>query len=944
MPRRQPNRSPAERRSLRRKLMSPCRRSGVFYISVIVLFAFSVALYTLTVMSPADPGLGRAPARWRPPPGTSVRVSAGSGETESAAGDLGDVQTDGSDEEVYALEDGEAHSSWEHAGSQVSVVPSDSYSTIDWSIYEAVILSSLEAKSVISSFMEHPFDSVPLVWLIHEDILGRRLPMYETNEWDDLITIWKTSFRRADVVVFPDFSLPMMYGSLDTGNFYVIPESPVNTWAAETYTASHSRSGLRKDNGFNDDDFIMLVIGSNFFYDELAWEYAAIMNAMIPEIKKIKRIEGRRGTFKFVFLCGDTIPAHDYAFQELASRMGLPVDFVKHYGADGDVNRVLLMADLVLYGSFQEEQGFPPLLVRAMSFEIPIIVPSLQIITKYVVDQVNGVIFDPHNLGTLVKAFSLLIEDNKLSALAHSVASSGKRLSKNILASDCVADYAKLLENLVQFPSDAMLPLLVSHIKQNTWAWDLLDIEDTQTNISVQDKGFEDTIVSLEEQAAGKFHVKKTAQIGNSSAEDFPTQLDWDIIAEMEILEDADRREREEIAERTPRYLGDWNTVYNDARKADKDTKFDKNERDEAELEKIGLQLCIYEIYSGRGAWPFLQHGSLYRGISLSKRAQRPRSDDIDAVGRLPILNNAYYGDLLCDFGAMFAIANKVDSIHNMPWIGFQSWRAAGRKVSLSVNAEEVLERTAQEKSEGDVIYFWTPMKMNKKAVGENDGFDFWTVCDILNAGNCRTVFEAAFRSMYGLPENMSALPPMPNDGHKWSTLHSWVMPTPSFLEFVMFSRMFVDSIDSLNQKNIGAAPCILGSSELENKHCYCRVLELLVNVWAYHSARRLVYIDPVSGQMQEQHPIDQRIGKMWVKYFDFTLMKSMDEDLAEEADDGIHPTDRWLWPLTGEVHWSGVFDKEREEKYRRKMDKKRLNKAKLLDRHKFGYKQKSLG
>lgn len=31
----------------------------------------------------------------------------------------------------------------------------------------------------------------------------------------------------------------------------------------------------------------------------------------------------------------------------------------------------------------------------------------------------------------------------------------------------------------------------------------------------------------------------------------------------------------------------------------------------------------------------------------------------------------------------MFSIANRVDNIHKRPWIGFQSWRAAGRKVSL---------------------------------------------------------------------------------------------------------------------------------------------------------------------------------------------------------------------------------------------------------------------
>jgi hypothetical protein len=52
-----------------------------------------------------------------------------------------------------------------------------------------------------------------------------------------------------------------------------------------------------------------------------------------------------------------------------------------------------------------------------------------------------------------------------------------------------------------------------------------------------------------------------------------------------------------------------------------------------------------------------------------------------------------------------------------------------------------------------------------------------------------RILFEDAFRIMYGLPEGIAALPPMPNDGDYWSTLHSWVMPTPSFLKFIMFSR-----------------------------------------------------------------------------------------------------------------------------------------------------------
>lgn len=66
-----------------------------------------------------------------------------------------------------------------------------------------------------------------------------------------------------------------------------------------------------------------------------------------------------------------------------------------------------------------------------------------------------------------------------------------------------------------------------------------------------------------------------------------------------------------------------------------------------------------------------------------SRRAIRQWSDDVDAANRLPILNDTYFRDILCEMGGMFAIANMVDNIHRRPWIGFQSWRAAGSKVFL---------------------------------------------------------------------------------------------------------------------------------------------------------------------------------------------------------------------------------------------------------------------
>ncbi|XP_043699892.1 uncharacterized protein LOC122650553 isoform X2 [Telopea speciosissima] len=849
---------------------------------------------------------------------------------------------------MYAVGDGQAYSLWEQIGGRITILHPERTVHVDWSMFEGIIVDSLEAKEAISSLMQEPFCSVPLIWIIHEDTLAKRLPVYEEMGWKHVIAEWRTAFRRADVVVFSDFSLPVLYSMLDTGNFFVIPGSPVDVWDAESYTKSHSKLQLKKVNEFHKDDLVVLILGSSFLYNKLYWDYAVAMHAIGPLLINFTRRLVGSGSVKFVFLCGNSTSGYNDALQEIGSHLGLPHGSIRLYGMDGDVNGVLLMADVVLYGSFQDEQGFPPLLIRAMSFGIPVIAPDLPVIKKYVIDGVHGLIFRKSQLESLMRAFSLLISHGKLSKFAHAVASSGKLLAKNMMASDCIAGYAKLLENVLHFPSDALLPIPISRFQKHTWEWNFFrkEMERGGREIPKFDYmnssiGKSSVVYALEE--LGSFDHKRNIAENDTNilTEENITQLDWDVLEELEGSEQHERRELEELDERMEKTSGSWDEIYRNARKAE---KLKSSERDEGELERTGQSLCIYEIYSGKGAWPFLRTGSLYRGLSLSTRARRSTSDDVDAVGRLPVLNDTYYLDLICELWGMFAIANRVDNIHKTPWIGFQSWHAAGRKVSLSAEAEKVLEDTILAENKGDVLYFWARLDLDGGDRGGNDKLTFWSICDVLNVGHCRAAFVDAFRRMYDLPSNVEALPPMPEDGGHWSALHSWVMPTPSFLEFVMFARMFADSLDSLNNNINNSKTCLLGSSELEKKHCYCRMLELLVNVWAYHSAQKMVYIDPNSGMIEEQHPVEQRKEFMWSKYFNFTLLKSMDEDLAEAADDNDSPRERWLWPLTGEVHWQGIYEREREERYRQKMDKKRKTKEKLYNRQKYGYSQRTLG
>ena len=55
--------------------------------------------------------------------------------------------------------------------------------------------------------MQEPFCSIPLIWIISEDTVAKRLPFYEKMGWEHLVSYWRSAFSRGDVVVFPDFSL-----------------------------------------------------------------------------------------------------------------------------------------------------------------------------------------------------------------------------------------------------------------------------------------------------------------------------------------------------------------------------------------------------------------------------------------------------------------------------------------------------------------------------------------------------------------------------------------------------------------------------------------------------------------------------------------------------------------------------------------------------------------
>lgn len=67
------------------------------------------------------------------------------------------------------------------------------------------------SNDICDSVMQEPFKNVPLVWTIHELTLASRLKQYISSEQNDFVDNWRKVFSRANVVVFPNYILPVLF-------------------------------------------------------------------------------------------------------------------------------------------------------------------------------------------------------------------------------------------------------------------------------------------------------------------------------------------------------------------------------------------------------------------------------------------------------------------------------------------------------------------------------------------------------------------------------------------------------------------------------------------------------------------------------------------------------------------------------------------------------------
>ncbi|XP_020969549.1 uncharacterized protein LOC107621037 isoform X1 [Arachis ipaensis] len=114
--------------------------------------------------------------------------------------------------QVFSLKDGPARFAWINLRVPVTVIQKcdKSYNAMDWLNFNGIIVSSLEAKHAFSCFLQEPFKSLPLLWVVHENALAYRSRQYVANGQTELLNDWSRVFNRSTVVVFPNYVLPVI--------------------------------------------------------------------------------------------------------------------------------------------------------------------------------------------------------------------------------------------------------------------------------------------------------------------------------------------------------------------------------------------------------------------------------------------------------------------------------------------------------------------------------------------------------------------------------------------------------------------------------------------------------------------------------------------------------------------------------------------------------------
>ncbi|OAE33124.1 hypothetical protein AXG93_4509s1050 [Marchantia polymorpha subsp. ruderalis] len=295
------------------------------------------------------------------------------------------------------------------------------------------------------------------------------------------------------------------------------------SWESDEYMKTHRREDMRSKLELLSEDFALVVIANACDYDGVWKEHALVLKAAA----RLVSADTFGPVRVFVLGYGNSSSPYRYALQVMAQHIGLPSGVVQHVGVDEDINGLLWASDAVLFTSGTEEHGFPPILVRSLTFERPVIVPDISPMNKHISDGHNGFIFPPgddEDLGHIL----WVIKNNP--SRTSDIAAEGKLMADILYSRDAVLENGHILESLLDFPEACILPRPIEKIPgllPRGWNWDILaEFPEAEENSTVKDL----------------FFLKSETDLKPIENEFDTMDIDRSYVEEWDLLEDEEQR------------------------------------------------------------------------------------------------------------------------------------------------------------------------------------------------------------------------------------------------------------------------------------------------------------------------------------------------------------------------------------------------------------------
>lgn len=292
---------------------------------------------------------------------------------------------------------------------------------------KAGLLGMMAAKVIGVPHRLHTVAGMPLT--VATGMKRKLLNSIERLTYACATKVYPNSFGLREIILENNFTSENKLKVLGKGSSNGIDTSFFNPEAITPQV----KTGLKKELGVNDNDFIYLFVGRVVADKGI--------NELIAAFDKVNEVNPNT----YLVLVGGIYDNDPVSEKSLHSIKNNPN--IKSVGSQRDVLTYYSIADVFVFPSYRE--GFPNVVMEACAMEIPVIATNINGCNEIIQDSVNGVIIEPEDEKSLELAMNRLLID---SSFRMKLKSNTREMIKvnyerSFIQQEILSEYKRLLAN-----------------------------------------------------------------------------------------------------------------------------------------------------------------------------------------------------------------------------------------------------------------------------------------------------------------------------------------------------------------------------------------------------------------------------------------------------------------------------------------------------------------